>query len=125
MTISTAIIGAGFAGLYAIKRIRDAGFSVQAFEAGDGIGGTWYWNHYPGAQVDLECWDYSYSFSPELQDEWEWSHRYPSARELMAYLEHVADRFDLRKQIQFNTRVDSAEFIEAENLWLEARLREN
>ncbi|MFT3814908.1 MAG: NAD(P)/FAD-dependent oxidoreductase [Acidovorax sp.] len=116
--VDAIVIGAGFAGLYAIKRIRDAGFSVQAFEAGDGIGGTWYWNHYPGARVDLECWDYSYSFSPELQDEWEWSHRYPTAQELMAYLEHVADRFKLREQIQFNTRVDSAEFIEAENLWL-------
>lgn len=116
--VDAAIIGAGFAGLYAIKRLRDAGFTVQAFEAGDGIGGTWYWNHYPGARVDLECWDYSYSFSQELQDEYEWSQRYPSAQELMAYLEHVADRFKLREQIQFNTRVDSAEFIEAENLWL-------
>ncbi|MBB5406331.1 cyclohexanone monooxygenase [Paraburkholderia sp. HC6.4b] len=116
--VDAVVIGAGFAGLYAIKRLRDAGFSVQAFEAGDGIGGTWYWNHYPGARVDLECWDYSYSFSSELQDEWEWSQRYPSAQELMAYLEHVADRFKLRQQIQFNTRVEAAEFIEADNLWL-------
>ena len=116
--VDAIVIGAGFAGLYAIKRLRDAGFSVQAFEAGAGIGGTWYWNHYPGARVDLECWDYSYSFSPELQDEWEWSHRYPSAQELMSYLEHVADRFKLREQIQFNMRVDSARFIEQDNLWL-------
>jgi cyclohexanone monooxygenase len=115
--VDVAIIGAGFAGLYAIKRLRDAGFTVQAFEAGDGIGGTWYWNHYPGARVDLECWDYSYSFSSELQDEWEWSHRYPTAQELMAYLEHVADRFKLRQHIRFNTRVEAAEFNEAENLW--------
>jgi cyclohexanone monooxygenase len=115
--VDVAIIGAGFAGLYAIKRLRDAGFTVQAFEAGDGIGGTWYWNHYPGARVDLECWDYSYSFSSELQDEWEWSHRYPTAQELMAYLEHVADRFKLRQHIRFNTRVEAAEFKEAENLW--------
>ncbi len=116
--LDVVIIGAGFAGLYAIKRLRDAGFSLQAFEAGEGIGGTWYWNQYPGARVDLECWDYSYSFSRELEDEWDWSQRYPSAQELMAYLEHVADRFSLREKIQFNTRVDSAEFIEPENLWL-------
>jgi cyclohexanone monooxygenase len=115
--VDVAIIGAGFAGLYAIKRLRDAGCTVQAFEAGDGIGGTWYWNHYPGARVDLECWDYSYSFSSELQDEWEWSHRYPTAQELMAYLEHVADRFKLRQHLRFNPRVEAAEFNEAENLW--------
>jgi len=117
-TIDVVIVGAGFAGLYAIKRLRDAGFSVQAFEAGDGIGGTWYWNHYPGARVDLECWDYSYSFSPELQDEWDWPEKYPTAQELMRYLNHVADRFKLRDQIQFNTRVDAATFLEGENLWL-------
>lgn len=117
-TIDVAIVGAGFAGLYAIKRLSDAGFSIQAFEAGDGIGGTWYWNHYPGARVDLECWDYSYSFSPELQDEWDWKEKYPTAQELMSYLNYVADKFKLRDHIQFNTRVASAEFLEKENLWL-------
>ncbi|MGE4243121.1 flavin-containing monooxygenase [Ramlibacter sp.] len=116
-TVDAVIVGAGFAGLYAIKKLRDAGFRIQAFEQGDGIGGTWYWNQYPGARVDLECWDYSYSFSPELQDEWDWSERYPTAQELMKYLEHVADRFKLREHIQFNTRVDTAEFDETRNLW--------
>src|SRR5690242_16273153 len=117
-TYDAVVVGAGFGGLYAIKRLRDAGFSVQAFEAGDGVGGTWYWNRYPGARVDLECWDdYSYSFSPELQDDWDWPERYPSSDELMRYLNHVADRFRLREKIQFNTRVVSAEFDEATNLW--------
>ena len=116
-TCDAVIVGAGFAGLYAIKRLRDAGFKIQAFEAGDGIGGTWYWNQYPGARVDLECWDYSYSFSRELQDEWDWTERYPTARELMHYLEHVADRFKLREHIRFNTRVDSAEFDENADMW--------
>ncbi|CAG9186868.1 flavin-containing monooxygenase [Cupriavidus pinatubonensis] len=115
--LDAVIVGAGFAGLYAIKRLSDAGFSIQAFEAGDGIGGTWYWNRYPGARVDLECWDYSYSFSPELQDEWDWPERYPTSSELMRYLNHVADRFRLRESIQFNTKVTSAVFDEQANLW--------
>lgn len=115
--LDAVIVGAGFAGLYAIKRLRDAGFSIQAFEAGDGIGGTWYWNRYPGARVDLECWDYSYSFSPELQDDWDWPERYPTSAELMRYLNHVADRFQLRESIQFNTKVISATFDEQANLW--------
>jgi cyclohexanone monooxygenase len=115
--LDAVVVGAGFAGLYAIKRLTDAGFRIQAFEAGDGIGGTWYWNQYPGARVDLECWDYSYSFSPQLQDEFDWTERYPSAQELMKYLEHVADRFDLRRHIRFNTRVEGAEFDERANVW--------
>ena len=115
--LDAVIVGAGFAGLYAIKRLRDAGFAIQAFEAGDGIGGTWYWNRYPGARVDLECWDYSYSFSPALQDDWDWPERYPTSAELMRYLNHVADRFQLRESIQFNTQVTSATFDEQANLW--------
>jgi cyclohexanone monooxygenase len=117
-TVDAVIVGAGFAGLYAIKRLRDAGFKVQAFEAGDGIGGTWYWNHYPGARVDLECWDYSYSFSQELQDEWDWTEKYPTAQELMRYLSYVAKKFKLIDHIQFNTHVKAASFLEIENLWL-------
>jgi cyclohexanone monooxygenase len=120
--LDAVIVGAGFAGLYAIKRLCDAGFSIQAFEAGDGIGGTWYWNRYPGARVDLECWDYSYSFSPELQDDWDWPERYPTSAELMRYLNHVADRFQLRESIQFNTKVISATFDEQANLWRIATL---
>lgn len=116
-TLDAVVVGAGFGGLYAIKCLRDAGFTIQAFESGDGVGGTWYWNRYPGARVDLECWDYSYSFSPELQDEWDWPERYPSASELMKYLNHVAERFQLRQHIRFNTKVVSAVFDEHENLW--------
>lgn len=116
--LDAVVVGAGFGGLYAIKCLRDAGFRVQAYEAGDGVGGTWYWNRYPGARVDLECWDYSYSFSPELQDEYEWPERYPASSELMRYLNHVADRYQLRDHIQFNTKVVSAVFDEARSLWL-------
>ncbi|WP_309243233.1 NAD(P)/FAD-dependent oxidoreductase [Caballeronia sp. PC1] len=116
--LDAVVVGAGFGGLYAVKRLTDAGFAVQAFEAGDGVGGTWYWNRYPGARVDLECWDYSYSFSPELQDEWDWPERYPTSSELMKYLNHVADRFELRRHIRFNTRVETAVFDERENLWV-------
>jgi len=115
--LDAVVVGAGFGGLYAIKCLSDAGFRLQAFEAGDGVGGTWYWNRYPGARVDLECWDYSYSFSPELQDEYEWPERYPASSELMKYLNHVADRFHLREHIRFNTKVVSAVFDEAESLW--------
>jgi cyclohexanone monooxygenase len=115
--LDAVVVGAGFGGLYAIKRLTDAGFAIQAFESGDGVGGTWYWNRYPGARVDLECWDYSYSFSPELQDDWDWPERYPASSELMKYLNHVADRFELRRHIHFNTKVESAVFDERENLW--------
>jgi cyclohexanone monooxygenase len=115
--LDAVVVGAGFGGLYAIKRLTDAGFRIRAFESGDGVGGTWYWNRYPGARVDLECWDYSYSFSPELQDEWDWPERYPTSAELMRYLNHVADRFDLRRHVRFNTRVESAVFDEKRNLW--------
>ena len=90
------VVGAGFSGLYLIKRLRDAGFSVCAVEAAPGVGGTWYWNAYPGARCDVESFDYCYSFSRELEEEWDWSERYPSQGELLRYLNHVADRFDLR-----------------------------
>lgn len=115
--VDAVVVGAGFGGLYAVKSLRDAGFKVQAFEAGDGVGGTWYWNRYPGARVDLECWDYSYSFSQALQDEWDWTERYPTAGELMRYLNHVADRFSLRESFRFNTRVESAIFDQERNVW--------
>ncbi len=115
--VDAVVVGAGFGGLYAVKRFRDAGFTVQAFEAAAGVGGTWYWNRYPGARVDLECWDYSYSFSPELQDDWDWSERYPTSGELMRYLNHVADRFQLRDCFRFSTRVETAAFDEKSNLW--------
>jgi cation diffusion facilitator CzcD-associated flavoprotein CzcO len=112
------IIGAGFAGLYQLLCLRDRlGLSAQILEAADGVGGTWYWNRYPGARCDSESWSYSYSFSRELQQEWAWSERYPEQPEIMRYLNHVADRFDLKRDIRFSTRVKSARYDEAANLW--------
>lgn len=111
------IVGAGFAGLYMLHRLREAGFKARVFEAGDGVGGTWYWNRYPGARCDIESVDYSYSFSPELEQAWEWSERYPRQPEILAYLNHVADRFDLRRDIELNTRVAAAHFDEHAGLW--------
>src|SRR5688572_5223629 len=99
------VVGAGFAGLYALQRLRAAGLRVRVLEQGDGVGGTWYWNRYPGARCDIESVDYSYSFSEELEQEWEWSERYPAQPEILRYLNHVADRFDLRRDIDLNTRV--------------------
>ena len=111
------IVGAGFAGLYMLHRLREAGFTARVFEAGDGVGGTWYWNRYPGARCDIESVDYSYSFSPELEQAWEWSERYPRQPEILAYLNHVADRFDLRRDIALNTRVTAAHFDQGTGLW--------
>ena len=111
------IVGAGFSGLYMLHRLRGLGFGARVFEAGDGVGGTWYWNRYPGARVDIESQEYSYSFSPELEEEWTWTERYAAQPELLAYLNHVADRFDLRRDIQLETRVLSAAFDEAANRW--------
>ena len=112
------IVGAGFSGLYMLHRLRDElGLSVRVYEAGDGVGGTWYWNRYPGARCDVESVYYSYSFSPELEQEWEWSRRYPGQPEVLRYLNHVADRFDLRRSIRFETRVTAASFDDARNEW--------
>jgi cyclohexanone monooxygenase len=111
------IVGAGFSGLYMLHRLRRQGLSVRVYEAGSGVGGTWYWNRYPGARVDIESQEYSYSFSPELDAEWVWSERYASQPELLRYLNHVADRFDLRPDIQLDTRVTSAVFDETANRW--------
>ncbi|AII05694.1 flavin-containing monooxygenase [Rhodococcus opacus] len=112
------VIGAGFAGLYALHKLRDQmGLRVQVFEAGDGVGGTWYWNQYPGARCDIESLHYSYSFSAELQQDWEWSEKYASQPEILRYLNHVADRFELRKDIAFETRVTSAVWDEEGTRW--------
>ena len=92
--LDVAVVGAGFSGMYLLHRLRDElGLNVQLFEAGDGVGGTWYWNRYPGARCDSESYYYSYSFSEELEQEWEWSSRYPDQPEILRYLNHVADRF--------------------------------
>lgn len=111
------IVGAGFAGMYMLHRLRGLGLSARVFEQGNGVGGTWYWNRYPGARCDVESMQYSYSFSEELQQEWEWSERYAPQPEILRYANHVADRFDLRSDIQFNTRVDRAVFDERARDW--------
>ena len=112
------VIGAGAAGLYMLHRLRGLGFSARVFEQGDGVGGTWYWNRYPGARCDVESWDYCYSFSEELEQEWDWTERFPTQPELERYFNHVADRFDLRRDIQFDTRVERARFDEGTNRWI-------
>jgi cyclohexanone monooxygenase len=112
------IVGAGFAGMYMLYRLRRMGFSVRVFEAGSDVGGTWYWNRYPGARCDVESVQYSYQFDAQLEQEWEWSERYAAQPELLRYASHVADRFDLRRDIVFDTRVTAATFAAAEGLWL-------
>jgi cyclohexanone monooxygenase len=103
--------------MYMLHRLRGLGMSARVYEQGDGVGGTWYWNRYPGARCDVESMQYSYSFSDELQKEWEWSERYAPQPEILRYANHVADRFDLRRDIQFDTRVDRAIFDEGSNKW--------
>ena len=113
------IVGAGFSGLYQLHQLRDKlGLSVLVLETADDVGGTWYWNRYPGARCDSESYYYSYSFSKELQEEWYWTERYPEHSEIRRYLSHVADRFDLRRDIRFNTRVETARYDEAGNRWI-------
>jgi len=116
--VDVIVVGAGFAGLYMLHRLRSLGFSAKAFESADDVGGTWYWNRYPGARCDVESLEYSYSFSEELQQEWEWTERYPAQPEILRYANHVADRFELRKDIHFETRVVAASFDERSSRWL-------
>ncbi|HET9017586.1 MAG TPA: NAD(P)/FAD-dependent oxidoreductase, partial [Thermomicrobiaceae bacterium] len=111
------VVGAGVAGLYMLHRLRGLGLSARVYEAGDDVGGTWYWNRYPGARCDIESVDYSYSFSDDLQQEWHWSERYATQPEILRYINHVADRFDLRRDVRFSTRVTAAHFDEATNRW--------
>ena len=111
------VIGAGFAGLYAVHASRRAGLDVVCFEAGAGVGGTWYFNQYPGARCDVQSIDYSYSFDDELQDEWVWSERYATQPEILSYMNHVAERFDLLRDIQLSNAVLSAHFDEERSLW--------
>ena len=116
-TFDAIIVGAGFAGMYMLHRVRQLGLTARVYEAGSGVGGTWFWNRYPGARCDVESMQYSYSFSEELQQEWVWTERYPRQAEILRYLDHVADRFDLRRDIQFNTTVASAHYDEAAATW--------
>ena len=111
------VVGAGFAGMYALYRLRGLGFSVRVFETGTDVGGTWYWNRYPGARVDTETMFYSYQFSRALEQEWEWTERYPSQAELQAYARHVADRFELWPDLRFDARVAAAHWDEAARRW--------
>src|SRR5882724_12076916 len=111
------VIGAGISGLYQLYRLRELGMRVRVLEAGSGVGGTWYWNRYPGARFDSESYSYSYSFSKELLEEWDWSEHFAGQPETLRYLNHVADKFDLRRDIQFRSRVASAIYAEATRSW--------
>ena len=116
-TYDVVVVGAGFAGMYMLHRLRGQGLSARVYEQGDDVGGTWYWNRYPGARCDVESVEYSYGFSEELQQEWVWSERYASQPELLRYAQHVAERFNLRDAITFSTRVVSATFDEGAKRW--------
>jgi cyclohexanone monooxygenase len=115
--IDAVVVGAGFGGLYMLHKLREIGLSAQCFEAGDGVGGTWYWNRYPGARCDVESIDYTYSWSEELTKEWTWTERYPAQPEILRYANHVADKFELKSFIQFETRVTEAHFDDAAGRW--------
>jgi len=116
--LDAVVVGAGFSGLYMLHRLREAGFSTRVYEAADGVGGTWYWNRYPGARCDSESIYYNYTFSEELLQEWTWSARYPEQPEILRYLNFVADKFKLRKDIQFKTRITAAHYEETTSRWL-------
>ena len=112
------VVGAGFSGMYMLKALRDKlGLKVRVYEAGETVGGTWYWNRYPGARCDSESYVYCFTWDKQLLQEWQWSERYPEQPEILRYLEHVAQRHDLKRDIQFSTRVTSAEFDETTTLW--------
>jgi len=115
--VDVVVVGAGMAGLYMLHHLRAQGFSATVFEQGDGVGGTWFWNRYPGARCDVPSLEYSFGFSAELQQEWEWSEVFPGQEELEHYLNHVADRFDLRRDIRLSTRVVAAIFDEEHAVW--------
>ena len=115
--LDVAIVGAGFAGLYMLYRLRKLGFRARVFEAASDVGGTWYWNRYPGARCDVESMQYSYSFDEDLQQEWRWSERFAAQPEILRYINHVADRFDLRRDIALDTRIASARFDEVSTRW--------
>jgi cation diffusion facilitator CzcD-associated flavoprotein CzcO len=117
-SVDVIVVGAGVAGLYMIHKLRSVNLTTRCFEAGTDVGGTWYWNRYPGARCDVESVDYSYSFDPDLEQEWDWNERYATQPEILRYLGHVADRYDLRRSITFSTRVTSAEFDEQAGRWL-------
>lgn len=116
-TVDAVVVGAGFAGMYTLHRLRAMGLQVQVFEAGGDVGGTWFWNRYPGARCDVESLEYSYSFSDELQQEWVWPERFAAQPDILRYANHVADRFDLRRNIKVSARVTSADFDDQTGMW--------
>jgi cation diffusion facilitator CzcD-associated flavoprotein CzcO len=116
-SVDAVIVGAGLSGLYQLYRLRESGLDARVIEAGSGVGGTWYWNRYPGARCDVESMAYSYSFSAELEQEWTWTEKYPTQPEILRYIEHVADRFDLARDITFDTRVTNATYDDESQRW--------
>jgi cation diffusion facilitator CzcD-associated flavoprotein CzcO len=116
-TVDVVVIGAGFSGMYLLHRLRGQGLRVQVFEMADDVGGTWHWNRYPGARCDITSMEYSYSFDPQLEQEWQWTEKYPTQPEILRYAHHVADRFDLRRDIRFRTRVESTVWDDAAERW--------
>src|SRR5690242_21784076 len=116
--VDVAVVGAGFAGLYILHRLHKAGFSAVVLEEAGDVGGTWYWNRYPGARCDIQTIDYSYTFDPELETAWKWSEKYATQPEILRYLGFVADRYDLRRDIRFKTKVTEAKWDEQAERWL-------
>ncbi len=116
--VDAVVVGAGFAGLYMLHRLRGIGCSAVALESADDVGGTWYWNRYPGARCDIMTVDYSYSWDAELEAEWQWSEKYATQPEILRYLQHVADKHDLRRDIRFSTRVERAAWDDASSQWV-------
>ena len=116
-TRDVLVVGAGFGGLYSLYVLREAGFHVTAVERGSGVGGTWYWNRYPGARCDVESLQYSYSFDDDLQQDWEWTERYAGQPEILKYAQHVSTRFDLTDLIDFNTNVESMSYDADQQQW--------
>ena len=106
--VDVVVVGAGFAGLYTVYRLRAEHYTVRVFDAAGDLGGTWYWNRYPGARVDIPSVDYMFSFDPDWRRDWQWSEKYATQPEILRYLNHVADKFDLRRDIQFRTRVTAS-----------------
>src|SRR3954466_6706961 len=115
--VDVLVVGAGITGIYQMYRAREAGFSVALVEAGDGVGGTWYWNRYPGARFDSESYTYAYLFSQELFEEWEWQEHFAQQPEIECYLNHVVDRFDLRRDMRFGAKITSAAYDESSGKW--------
>ncbi|WP_292682908.1 NAD(P)/FAD-dependent oxidoreductase [Novosphingobium sp.] len=115
--VDAVVVGAGFGGMYMVYRLREMGLSMLGIETGGDVGGVWYWNRYPGARCDLMSVDYSYGFSPEIEQEWIWSEQFAAQPEILAYANFVADKLDLRKHFQFETRVIAARWNAGRNLW--------